>query len=142
MREEADLRAIERLHQKDMQASRAGDFDTLRSIMTDEAVILPPGGEAVRGKEELDASFARMRYAMDRIEVIEYVLDFSEVTILDDYAFEWGEIRGSMRQMGGRVQRSTYNVMRILHRQPNGEWKVHRSIWNDASANDPGVKVE
>jgi ketosteroid isomerase-like protein len=44
VREEADLRAIERLHQKDMQASRAGDFETLRSIMTDEAVILPPGG--------------------------------------------------------------------------------------------------
>ena len=136
MREEADLRAIERLHQKDMQASRAGDFETLRSIMTDEAVILPPGGEAVRGKEELDASFARMRDAMDRIEVIEYVLDFSEVKILGDYAFEWGEIRGSMRQTGDEPQRSTYNVMRILQRQPDGEWKVHRSIWNERPTND------
>jgi uncharacterized protein (TIGR02246 family) len=138
---EEDLRAIEGLHQKDMEASRTGDFETLRSVMTDDAVILPPGGETVRGKEELDASFARMRDAMDRIEVIEYVLDFSEVKILGDYAFEWGEIRGSMRQTGGEPQRSAYNVMRILQRQPNGEWKVHRSIWNERPTNDPNEPV-
>ena len=25
-----------------------------------------------------------------------------------------------------------YNIMRILKRQPDGEWKVYRSIWNEA----------
>jgi ketosteroid isomerase-like protein len=98
VREEADLWAVERLHQKDMEASRTGDFETLRSVMTDDAVILPPGGETVRGKEELDASIGRMCDAIDRIEVLEYVLDSKEVKILGDYASEWGEIRGSMRQ--------------------------------------------
>jgi ketosteroid isomerase-like protein len=41
--EEAVLRAIERLHQKDMAASRTGDFETLRSIMTDDVAIHPTG---------------------------------------------------------------------------------------------------
>ena len=134
---EEDLRAIERLHQKDMEASRTADFETLRSVMTDEAVILPPDGEPVCGREELDASFGRMGDGMGQVEVLEYVLDFKEVKILGDYAFEWGEIRGSMRQKGGEPQRSTYDVMRILHRQSNGEWKVHRSIWNERPTNDP-----
>ena len=133
---EEDLRAIERLHQKDMEASRISDFETLRSVVTDDAVILPPGGEPIRGKEELDASFGRMGDGMGQVEVLDYVLDFREVKILGDYAFEWGEIRGSMRQAGGEPQRSTYNVMRILQRQPDGEWKVHRSIWNERPMND------
>jgi hypothetical protein len=33
---EKDLRAIEELHQRDMEASRAGDFRTLRSIASDD----------------------------------------------------------------------------------------------------------
>ena len=134
---EEDLRAIERLHKKDMEASRTADFETLRSVLTDDAVILPPGGKPVRGKEELDATFGRMVDGMGQFEVSEYVLDFREVKILGDYAFGWGEIRGSMRQTGGEPQRSTYNVTRVLRRQPNGEWKVHRSIWNERPTNDP-----
>ena len=85
---EEDLRAIERLHQKDMEASRISDFETLRSVVTDDAVILPPGGEPIRGKEELDASFGRMGDGMGQVEVLDYVLDFREAKILGDYAFE------------------------------------------------------
>jgi uncharacterized protein (TIGR02246 family) len=134
---EEDLRAIEGLHQKDMEASRTANFETLRSVLTDDAVILPPDGRPICGTEELDANFGRMRDGMAQVEVLEYVLDFREVKIFGDYAFEWGEIRGSMRQTGGEPQRSTYNVMRILQRQPDGEWKVHRSMWNERPTNDP-----
>jgi hypothetical protein len=24
-----------------------------------------------------------------------------------------------------------HEIMRILQKQPNGEWKVHRTIWNE-----------
>ena len=131
-----DLRAIEELHERDMAASRAGDFRALRSLMSDEAVVMPPGGRATRGREALDASFARMEGAMGGVEVLEYVLDFEEVKVLGDYAFEWGTIRGASRARtgDGRVERSSYKVMRILQRQPDGEWKVHRTIWNENPA--------
>ncbi|HXG65975.1 MAG TPA: SgcJ/EcaC family oxidoreductase [Blastocatellia bacterium] len=131
-----DLEAIERLHQKDMAASKAGDFATLRSIMTDDAVIMPPGGKVVRGRAEMDAGFERMKESMSQVEVLEYVLDFEEAQVLGDYAFERGMIRGAMRSKdGGEVEHSTYKVMRILQKQPDGSWKVHRSIWNNNPAN-------
>jgi hypothetical protein len=41
-----------------------------------------------------------------------------------------------MRQRDVEAQRSRYNVMRILQRQPNGELKVHRSIWNERRARE------
>ena len=127
-----DLKAIEELHRRDMRASREGDFETLRSLMSDDAVVLPPGGRVVRGREALDASFARMAEGMRQVEVLEYELDFEEVHIVGDYAFEWGAIRGAMGALpDGEVERSSYKVMRVLQRQPDGAWKVHRTIWNE-----------
>lgn len=130
-----DLRAIRQLHERDMAASQAGDFRALRALMSDDAVVMPPGGRTVRGREALDASFARIEGGMGGVEVLEYVLDFEEVKVLGDYAFEWGTIRGASRERGvGRVERSSYKVMRILQRQPDGGWKVHRTIWNENPA--------
>jgi hypothetical protein len=72
----------------------------------------PPG--PVRGKAELDANFGDMRDAMDQIEVLAYVLDFEEVEIAGDYAFEWGEIRGSVRTKGGREDRAKPREEEVL----------------------------
>ncbi len=144
--DDKDLAAIEELHRRDMRASREGDFRTLRSIMSDDAVVMPPGGRATRGRAELDRSFSRMAEAMGSVEVLEYVLDFEEVKVLGDYAFEWGTIRGAsrMRDGDGSVERSSYKVMRILQRQPDGEWKVHRTIWNEnpAEGEEDTARVE
>jgi uncharacterized protein (TIGR02246 family) len=129
---EKDLAAIERLHQKDMAASKAGDFVTLRSIMTDDAVVMPDKGKWIRGKTELDAGFRNMEKSMSQMDVLEYIEEFEEVRVLGEYAFEWGTIRGSMRpKAGGEIEYSSYKVMRILEKQSDGEWKVHRTIWNE-----------
>jgi ketosteroid isomerase-like protein len=72
---------------------------------------------------------------MSQVEVLVYVLDFEEVKVLGDYAFEWGTIRGAMRSKDSdEIEHSSYNVMRILKKQADGQWKVHRTIWNDNSA--------
>lgn len=134
MSHEKDLAAIEALHRRDMEASKAGDFETLRSIISDEAVMLPPGTRPTRGREAIERGLSRMAEAMSGVEVLEYRLDFEEVEVCGDYAFEWGHIRGAMRarEEGAEVVHSVYKVLRILRRQPDGTWKVHRSIWNDA----------
>ena len=125
-----DLAAIDALHRRDMAAARAGDFATLRSLIDDEAVMMPPGGKALHGKAALDASFAAMAKAPKAHEVLEYVLDFDEVVVAGDLAFERGTIRGAMKEIAtGEVTRSQYHVMRVLRRQADGAWKVYRSIW-------------
>lgn len=126
-----DAEAITKLHQKDMAASKAGDIEALRSLMTDDAVVMPPDGQTLRGRKAIDENFARMKEALSQVEVLDYELDFREVKILGPYACEWGEIRGRMRHRdGGTIESSTFKVMRILQKQPDGSWKVHRSIWN------------
>lgn len=129
---QSDLARIEELHETDMRASREGDYRTLRSLMSDDAVVLPPGGRQIRGREALDRSFAAMSAAESPTEVLEYRFDWQEIRVLGDYAFEWGYIHGKERHREtGAVRAELYHVMRILQRQPDGAWKVHRTIWNE-----------
>ena len=128
----SDLALIEALHEADVRASKAGDYRTLRSIMSDDAVVLPPGGRLIRGREALDRSFAAMSATESPTEVLEYRFDWQEIRVLGDYAFEWGYIHGKERhKTSGTISSELYQVMRILQRQPDGSWKVHRTIWNE-----------
>ena len=126
----SSLKAIERLHRRDMRASAAGDFRALRALVDDEAVMFPPAGAPQRGAKEFDVAFERMAAAPKTHEVVSYRLDFEEVKVFGNYAVEWGAIRGATREITtGRIVESEYHVMRVLRRQKNGSWKVYRSIW-------------
>ena len=43
----------------------------LRSLMSDDAVMMPPGSEWIRGKEELDQNFEKMSTQLTEVEIIE-----------------------------------------------------------------------
>lgn len=129
-----ELAKITQLHERDEAASRTADFETLRSLMSEDAVLMPPGKDWVRGVQALDQHYARMAEAMTAVEVTDYRLDFEEVVVVGDYAFEWGTIRGAVRPRGSEPSippdSSSYKVLRVLKKNPDGEWRVHRAIWN------------
>jgi uncharacterized protein (TIGR02246 family) len=125
-----DLEAIEALHAADEAASKAQDYAALRTLLDEDAVVLPPGGRIQRSKEEIDASFARLGNTPRTHEVLEYSLNFEEVQVLDGYAIEWGTIRARTLSRTSHVSTETeYHALRVLRKQPNGTWKVYRSIW-------------
>jgi ketosteroid isomerase-like protein len=127
-----DLERIEALHRADMEASKQRDYPTLRGLMSDDAVVLPPGGRMIRGAEALDRSFATMGGIPATSDILEYRFDWQEVQVCGPYAFEWGYIVGKERDHAtGKITSETYHVLRILQRQPDGGWKVHRTIWNE-----------
>ena len=127
----SDIERIDELHQTDMRASKERDYGTLRSIMSDDAVVLPPGGRMIRGRDALDKSYSSMAGAAATSDILEYRFDWHEIEICEDFAFEWGYIIGKERDRStGKITSETHHVMRILQRQPDGEWKVHRTIWN------------
>lgn len=132
-RTEADMKAIEKLHQKDIAASKTYDVETLVSLWTDDVVALPPGLPPAKGKDRNQAGLISGRDQMMKYEVIEYDQHWEEVQILGDYAYEWGSFTGVMRlRTGGDLIRQNYKALRILKRMTDGSWKVHRTIWNDA----------
>lgn len=126
-----DRAAIEQLHRKDAVAAKAGDVSTLATLWTDDAVALPPGEQPVIGIAAIRDWLQRTRLDTTKFEITEYVLDFQELRISGDQAFEWARTSMSMRPKGAPAGvHAAGNLMRILKRQPDGEWKVARAIWN------------
>ena len=129
----SELERINELHEADMRASKAGDYGALRTLMSDDAVVLPPGGRMIRGREALDESFAALAGHTPSSEVLDYRFDWHEIEVCGAYAFEWGYVVGQEKNLkDGSISSEKHHVMRILQRQSDGAWKVHRTIWNTA----------
>jgi ketosteroid isomerase-like protein len=130
-----DLKALETLHQRDIEATKAYDVDALASLWTEDIVALPPGAEPVIGKDANRKLLEAGRAASAPFETMEYEQDWQEIRVAGDFAWERGVFTGAVRpKAGGDVVRYRYNVLRVLRRMPDGSWLVHRTIWNDAAA--------
>ena len=124
-----DLRAIQALNQRHIEAWLSSDTDVVISLWSDDFTVIHPVGPAVRGRranvEMLQKGIEQIR----AIEPLEAVEDFEEIKVVGDYAFEWGSYRFSSRpRAGGDSVRSSGKLLRILQRQSDGSWKMYRTI--------------
>jgi ketosteroid isomerase-like protein len=144
---EDDKASIQKLHDHDIEASLALDVPTLESLWTNDIVTMAPGAPAVVGK---DANIKRLEEGVAKLkemEIMAFDEQWQEVRVQGDWAYEWGTMSGRMHPFsGGQEIDYTYNVMRVLNRQPDGTWKIARSIYNDAApppkAPEPPKPVE
>lgn len=126
---EADRSAIEALNQHDVKAALASDIEAIVSQWTDDFVVIPPTGPIVRGRSANAALAEQAREQMKAITPVDYVVEIEEITITGDYAFEWGTYRGAARlHTGGDEITYSGKLLRILQRQPDGTWKMHRTM--------------
>ena len=130
-----DLAEIEKLHARDMAAAKVNDIETLRTLWTDDGVLLQPGQEPLVGKEAIWAYMQESLEEQKKYEITEYVHEFEEIKIIGDWAYEWGTFHGAYRPIsGGEEIRERARLFRVLRRQPDGSWKCARAIWHEAPA--------
>ena len=126
---EADRSAIEALNQHDVKAALASDIEAIVSQWTDDFVVIPPSGPIVRGRRANTALAEQAKEQMKAITPVNYAVDIEEITVTGDYAFEWGTYRGAARlHAGGGEMAYSGKLLRILQRQPDGSWKMHRTM--------------
>jgi ketosteroid isomerase-like protein len=123
-----DLRAIEALNQHDVDAVLAGDTRAIASQWTDDFVVLS-ARMTIRGKAANLALIEASAAQMQAFEPVDYTVEFEEITVTGEYAYEWGTYRGSVRpRAGGEATPYQGKLLRILRRQPDGSWKMHRTM--------------
>ena len=123
---EEDLGAIEALNQHDIDAVLSSDVDALISQWTDDFVLITQNS-IVRGRSANAALLEPAREMATQLEPLEHVLDFEETIVAGDYAFQWGTFRSSSRaRASGEMFSGGGKLMRILQRQADGSWKMHR----------------
>jgi len=123
---EDDLRAIDALNKRDIEFALAGDPAAMMSQWTDDIVLLQPAGPILRGRSTAGDALLPVASA---IEILEWAFEFHEIKIFGDHAMEWGTYRGRMRpRAGGDAINTAGKLLRLLQRQPDGSWKIHRTI--------------
>ena len=129
---EADIVAIEELHETDMAAAKIHDIKTLITLMTDDCILLPPGQEPIRGRDGIWKFMQEQLPENQKYEITEYVQHFEEVKIFGDWAYEWATFHGTYHlKSGGPDLYERSRLFRILRRQADGTWKVARAIWHE-----------
>ncbi len=137
--QKTDLRAIDELHRKDQAATKAYDVAALTALWTDDVIAFPPNGQPIVGKkantDNLNAGLEQSKL----MDILDYNQKWEEVTIAGDYAYEWGTFYSMVAlRSTAQTTKAEFKVMRVLKRQPDGNWKVHRSMWNEIPPAQPG----
>jgi ketosteroid isomerase-like protein len=125
-----DLAQITAFNERYLQSINEEDIAALSNLTTDGHVMLPPNSEPVVGKSANDAMNGG---AFERY-------DFSETwspveTVIDgNLAFQRGTFT-TIATPKGDGQRLEVNgsFMRIYQRQPNGDWRMTRDMFNSST---------
>jgi ketosteroid isomerase-like protein len=105
----------------------SGDFASAANVYTADARIFPPGFPPVDGKEAIGGFWQAAAAQLGVKEVQLTTVEFEEY---GDMAIEEG--RFVLAGEAGTLDQGKYIV--IWKRQPDGDWKWHRDIWNSSGA--------
>ena len=117
----ADERAISDLIATWPKASKAGDNDTVLSLMAEDVVFLQAGQEPIRGR----TAFATAQQGLAHID-LDTVADIREIKVFGDWAYCWNYLTVVVTPHdGGAPIKRAGNVLSVLQKQ-NGRWVIVR----------------
>jgi ketosteroid isomerase-like protein len=128
----ADLAAIEKLRQKDIEVTLSQDPKGLIDVWAEDGVRLNPGSPPVVGKQAIQADNEKGMAQAPGLKVLSYAPEFKNLQIADGWAYEWGETDARCR-ISPDVPPVTMQGkgLRVLKRQSDGSWKFAVVVGNE-----------
>jgi len=118
-----DKATIEKLNDAFETAFNKGDFATVGQFYTDDAYLMPPGSEMVKGRSNIQAFWTKAGEA-----VSEFKLTTVDVKPLgSDAAREVGTY--SLMTKGQQPQQMTGKYV-VVWQKVGSDWKLATDIWN------------
>lgn len=119
----AEQQKVRSVIDKWLAASKAGDLETILTLMTEDAVFLTRNG--VMRREDFIASFQAMAGNVE----IDGRPDIQEITIQGDLAVCWNKLEVRIKPSGGNELTRAGDVLTVFHCSPDGQWR----LWRDAN---------
>jgi len=120
----ADLAAIEKLHQEDVDVTMSQDPKGLADVWAEDGVRITPGNPPTVGKAAIAAENEKDHAEHPEFKVLKYAPEIKDVQIADGWAIEVGSVEATYRLS---AKDNPVNVsdrgMRLLKRQSDGSWK-------------------
>jgi uncharacterized protein (TIGR02246 family) len=129
----AEVAAIEAVRAQEVAAIVSGD--TVVAHLTDDAVMLPPGGPRVDGKAAIRA-WLREFMAAATVQSLEYTE--AHVTVAGDWAIEQYAGRLGLVPAGGEAMSETLKGIHVYRKGADGSWRIAMDVWNMDTA-PPGM---
>lgn len=115
-----DEQAIRELVDRWLAASKAGDRETLLSLLADDVMFLTPAREPF-GKEE----FAQPDESM-KDTGMDSSIDIREIKVSGEWAWMRSFLRVTLTPSRGEPLKLSGHILTILRRNPNGQWVIAR----------------
>lgn len=120
---ESDEREIRELVSTWMEATKAGDIETVLSLMSDDVVFLVPGRPVMRKSD-----FAAQARAQSGGEAPQFdgESEIQELQILGDWAFMWTRLTVVVTPPGDQPPIVRKGHTLTLFKKENGKWVLAR----------------
>lgn len=122
---EADLAAIERLHDEDREATLTDSADQLAKLRDKDAVRFPMESPAEIGAAAIYADDKRWEMSSGRERTLCYNMEVQDVQIAGDWAVEWGYASGKNAK-DGKVSIEYAKILRVMKKQSDGTARFAR----------------
>ena len=127
----ADLAAIEKLHQKDIEVTLSQDPKGLIDIWAEDAVRFNPGSPPAVGKQAIQADNEKARAQYPDLKILSYAAEYKNIQMEDGLACEWGEHEARYKLSPEAPPASWHGKgFHVLRRQSDGSWKFAVLIAN------------
>jgi uncharacterized protein (TIGR02246 family) len=121
---QSDEQAIRQLVTTWMEATKAGDIDTVLSLMADDVVFLVPGQDPMIGKSAFAA--AAKGQAGAEAPRFEGTSEIHEINILEDWAYMWTSLTVVVTSPGGAASMTRAGHTLSVLKKQNGKWLLAR----------------
>ncbi len=124
---ESDRQQVFAVTEAELSAIQSSDAEKYFSLLSDDAALLPPNTASKTG-EELRRWLSEF---LEQVAIERAKLVHGETWIRDDlacheYACRWTATRKS----GGTSTAMAFKGVHVLRREPGGQWRIVRNIWN------------
>jgi uncharacterized protein (TIGR02246 family) len=121
----ADLEAIKKLEQEDIQVTLSQDPKGLVEVWAEDGVRLGPGRPPTVGKQAIAAENEKFRVQFPEFKVLKYAPVLVDIQVAGGWAIEVGNADAAYRMSAKDepVSVKEKGVVRVLKRQSDGSWK-------------------
>jgi uncharacterized protein (TIGR02246 family) len=118
--------AVEKVHDKEVEAMNAGDVEGVLAVCTDDVVFMPTDQPPVKGREAVHDWLAGF-FDQSSVSISNTPED---ITVAGDVAIEPWNALVTVTPKDGEAMSNRLKGIYVYHRAEDGSWKIARGIWN------------
>jgi ketosteroid isomerase-like protein len=109
-----------------LDADNHADIDRVLSNYDDEAILLPPGKEEIKGLENIRRNYENI-FATSLLNLAP---EEEEIILTEEVAVYRGRTKGKVVLKSDSTERTINDKFVMILKSDNGRWKIKTLIWN------------